>query len=159
MKGHLCSRAAGAEPSASKHQVIHQPRLTRWWFPCLLGLLLLLSGFSAGSAAAVEIAGQTLTTDTTWTAAGGPYEVTGTVTVASGVELEIEPGAELAFAAGASLTIQGRLDRLPQRGWRSGSQRPQRRQRPLSAQRLCALIQTAQHLRPIARHQLAAAAE
>jgi hypothetical protein len=38
------------------------------------------------------IPGGTLNVDTTWTAANSPYTVQGTVTIANGVTLTIEPG-------------------------------------------------------------------
>ncbi|MDP3069819.1 MAG: lamin tail domain-containing protein [Opitutaceae bacterium] len=49
--------------------------------------------------------------DTTWTAAGGPYQITAPVTVNNGVTLTIEPGASVYLAAGVGLTVAagGRL--------------------------------------------------
>ncbi len=48
-----------------------------------------------------------LTADAVWQAAGGPYFLTGSVTVPAGVTLTIEPGATLFFASGASLLMEG----------------------------------------------------
>jgi CotH protein/lamin tail-like protein len=55
--------------------------------------------------------GGAVAANTTWTAAGGPYNVTASVTVNSGVTLTIEAGACVYFASGASLTVAngGRL--------------------------------------------------
>jgi hypothetical protein len=49
--------------------------------------------------------------NTTWTAAGGPYNVTASVTVNSGVTLTLEAGACVFFASGTSLAVAngGRL--------------------------------------------------
>ncbi|MCA9169498.1 MAG: lamin tail domain-containing protein, partial [Planctomycetales bacterium] len=47
---------------------------------------------------------------TRWTAAEGPYVVSGNVTVPSGAELIIEPGTNVYFSVGASLIVNGRLD-------------------------------------------------
>ncbi|MEY2409869.1 MAG: hypothetical protein QOF48_2539 [Verrucomicrobiota bacterium] len=49
----------------------------------------------------------TVSSDTTWTAAGGPYYVTASLTIPSGVTLVIEPGTTVYFAAGAGLTVTG----------------------------------------------------
>lgn len=42
---------------------------------------------------------------TTWTAAGGPYHVTETLTVNNGATLTIEPGTTIYLASGAGLTV------------------------------------------------------
>jgi len=48
--------------------------------------------------------------DETWTAEGGPYRVTGDVTVGGSETLTIEPGAVLLFDENASIIVRGRLD-------------------------------------------------
>ena len=50
-----------------------------------------------------------ITTNTTFTAADGPYTFTGDVVVDPGVTLTVEPGATLFFQDGVSLTVNGRL--------------------------------------------------
>jgi hypothetical protein len=52
-----------------------------------------------------------LSADTVWTAAGGPYEVTAALTVASGVTLTIQPGATVLLRPGVNFTVAngGRL--------------------------------------------------
>ncbi|MBN1441296.1 MAG: CotH kinase family protein, partial [Planctomycetes bacterium] len=52
----------------------------------------------------------TLAASTAWTAAQGPYLMTGSVTVPQGVTLTIEPGAVVFGAAGAAIIVQGRLE-------------------------------------------------
>ncbi|MCX6904531.1 MAG: lamin tail domain-containing protein [Verrucomicrobia bacterium] len=42
-----------------------------------------------------------------WSAAGGPWRVTGNVTVGNGATLTIEPGASVFFASGTTLTVSG----------------------------------------------------
>ena len=49
----------------------------------------------------------TLAASETWTAAGGPWNVTGSLTVPSGVVLTIEPGATVHVAPGAGITVSG----------------------------------------------------
>ncbi len=51
----------------------------------------------------------TLAANTTWTAAGGPYLVSGTLTVPAGRSLIIAPGATVYFAQGAGLSVAGVL--------------------------------------------------
>jgi MYXO-CTERM domain-containing protein len=52
----------------------------------------------AGAASAGTVQGS-LVTDTTWTVAGGPYTLTGDVTVPAGVTLTVEPGVQVIAAA------------------------------------------------------------
>ncbi|MHB9047020.1 MAG: lamin tail domain-containing protein [Pirellulales bacterium] len=47
--------------------------------------------------------------DTVWTAAGGPYHVTGNLTLPAGKTLSIEPGTTVYFDPGTNLTVRGRL--------------------------------------------------
>lgn len=44
-----------------------------------------------------------------WSLAGSPYQINGSISVATGTTLEIEPGVEVLFGASVSITIQGRL--------------------------------------------------
>ncbi len=58
-----------------------------------------------------QAVGDTITVDTTWTAAAGPYNVTNTLTVASGATLTIQPGTTLYLGSGVNLVVAngGRL--------------------------------------------------
>lgn len=49
----------------------------------------------------------TLASNEIWTAAGGPYNVTASLTVPSGVELVIEPGTTVFVAPGAGISVSG----------------------------------------------------
>ena len=59
-------------------------------------------------ASVVNVSG-TLSSDTVWTAAAGPYNVTSTLTIPAGVTLTIAPGTSVYFASGAGLTVNGKL--------------------------------------------------
>ncbi len=58
-----------------------------------------------------SVAGGSLTADATWTAASGPYQINGSLTVASGATLTIEPGTTVYLGSGVKLTVAngGRL--------------------------------------------------
>ncbi|MEK7951508.1 lamin tail domain-containing protein [Luteolibacter soli] len=58
--------------------------------------------FDDGSLAS---ASGTISTDTTWSAAGGPWQITASLSVASGATLTIDPGASVYVASGASITV------------------------------------------------------
>jgi hypothetical protein len=51
----------------------------------------------------------TIAADTTWTAAQGPYEVTGTTTVSEGATLTVEAGTTVVMGKDAGLLVQGQL--------------------------------------------------
>lgn len=59
----------------------------------------------------VASAGGTVTADTTWGAAGGPYLIASSLTVHAGATLTIEPGTTVYLGTGANLTVAngGRL--------------------------------------------------
>ncbi len=49
----------------------------------------------------------TLAASTTWTAAGGPYQLTGDMPIGAGVALTIQPGATVYMGAASSFTVSG----------------------------------------------------
>jgi len=51
----------------------------------------------------------TISGNTTWTAAGGPYQVMANVTIPAGSSLTIEAGTSVYFAVGTRLTVNGLL--------------------------------------------------
>jgi hypothetical protein len=57
-------------------------------------------------AGVVSVAGA-IAGNTTWSAAGGPYQVTAALTVNTGVTLTIQPGTTIYLAAGAGITVAG----------------------------------------------------
>lgn len=54
----------------------------------------------------------TITTDTTWTSANSPYILDGSVTVAPGVTLTVEPGVTVMAGINVELKVQGHLEAL-----------------------------------------------
>ena len=71
-------------------------------------LLAIASVLSVQQALATDVSG-TLSSDTTWSASGSPYVVTGTVLVGEGVKLTVEAGVEVRFGSGTSLQVFGEL--------------------------------------------------
>ncbi len=82
--------------------------LRRYHFGIIVFLcsLLLHAPYSHG---ATSVNG-TISSDTTWNVAASPYYVTGTITVASGVTLTVEPGVAVKFAQGQAMFINGTLN-------------------------------------------------
>ena len=56
--------------------------------------------------------GESITADTTWTAADSPHRITYSPTVRAGATLRIEPCAEVRIAGGYGLLVEGRLEAL-----------------------------------------------
>lgn len=76
------------------------------WLGFAIALLSWLAPLS--SAHAVTLVGGSITTNTTWTAANSPYEVTSSISVLNFAKLTIEPGVTVRFRSGTALSI-GRL--------------------------------------------------
>ncbi|MBI2415462.1 MAG: right-handed parallel beta-helix repeat-containing protein [Candidatus Kerfeldbacteria bacterium] len=70
--------------------------------------MVLIGSTASGGSGATEVEG-TINNDT-WTVARSPYVVSGSVTVASGYTLTIEPGTVIKFGSSSALTVSGTLD-------------------------------------------------
>jgi hypothetical protein len=57
--------------------------------------------------ASVVTASGTLATNTTWTAAGGPYRITANLIVPAGITLTIQPGTTVYVASGVTIQVNG----------------------------------------------------
>ena len=55
----------------------------------------------------VATASSTLAANTTWTAGGGPYNITANLTVPTGITLTIQPGTTVYVASGVTITVNG----------------------------------------------------
>jgi len=82
-----------------------------------LAALVLVAGPAAGGSAqatqAACVAGPhqgTITTDETWCTADNPHQMTGNVTVATGVVLTLEPGITVMADIDAPLLVEGQLE-------------------------------------------------
>jgi hypothetical protein len=78
----------------------------------LFGRVVLVSFLCLGgipSASAQTAISGSLSSDTRWTLAGGPYVLTGTVTVNSGVALTIDSGVVIYMTPAAELSVRGTL--------------------------------------------------
>ena len=73
-----------------------------------LGLVAFASVLCIPKALATDVSG-TLTSETTWSASGSPYVVTGSVLVRERVKLTVEAGVEVRFDSGTSLQVFGEL--------------------------------------------------
>ncbi|MBE7500773.1 MAG: hypothetical protein HS113_10790 [Verrucomicrobiales bacterium] len=70
---------------------------------------LLLAGLGWAEAQGQTLVSGSLHAHTTWTRAGSPYQVTGTVRVEPGVTLTVEAGVQVRFAQYQGLTVDGTL--------------------------------------------------
>jgi hypothetical protein len=101
---------------------VHHRRAPLWrrWLPIVLFIaawsFLNTTFLPSGSAHAKPLTAPTgtvisqdITTNTTWTKAGSPYNVTQFIRVRPDINLTIEPGVEVAFNQHASLRVEGTL--------------------------------------------------
>ncbi|HEY3397478.1 MAG TPA: right-handed parallel beta-helix repeat-containing protein [Armatimonadota bacterium] len=75
---------------------------------CLPYLVVLLALAGSGANATTNVSG-TLTGTTQWTASASPYRLMGTVTVAVGATLQIDPGVTVLATPGCGLNVLGTL--------------------------------------------------
>jgi len=78
-------------------------------FKLVWGLVFLFAVFSGGHALADTNVSGLIGSDTTWTKAGSPYIVVGSVLVNTGVTLTIEPGVSVKFNSLKVLLVDGTL--------------------------------------------------
>jgi parallel beta-helix repeat protein len=78
-------------------------------------ILMVTALFSRAAQAATTVSG-TLSSDTLWTAAAGPYYVSGNVTINGGVTLTVEQGTVVKFAQGQGLFVNGTLNAVGEVG-------------------------------------------
>jgi hypothetical protein len=96
-------------PHTSKDEASQKyPHHQHAFRPILLLVLLLTMGGAAAVHAQTPVSG-TLPTDTHWTLAGSPYQVTGHVTVPQGTTLTIDAGVRVEFNRYTKLDIYGTL--------------------------------------------------
>ncbi len=88
----------------------------RNWFAHLGAFMIVLIAFmlapTAHAAPDATIVNQPILTNTTWTKAGSPYQVSNFIYVKSGVTLTVEPGVEVVFNQNSSFGVQGTLTAL-----------------------------------------------
>jgi RHS repeat-associated protein len=86
-----------------------------WRVPAVAVAALLALGVAAAFAAPVSaetIVNSSITTNTTWTAAGSPYVLQKGISVKTGATLKVEPGVTVAFAGQYRLGIEGSIKAL-----------------------------------------------